>query len=540
MYRALLVCNSVYPLEPVELPRLLGPVRDGLAMWSALTDTEIGLFRSEDVEVLFECDKDEILRAANRFFVRCDPDDVLLFYYSGHGKRSKSNLHLCARDTTVELLLASSVSGQELSGYMESSPAQSVIVILDCCHAGAFKGVPPALSPEPLAGKGRFVVTASGATQQAVDASQASCPSPFTQALVEGLRHAEPRSAEGDMLLVDDLYDYALRALAEGVPQPQRRVRGAGDAIIAKRPPRPVTNRQDGVVEGRPKDEDRGLSEVVGLRVSLSTWFKGRGFAGHTEADMSLGDRLPWRVFLLASGLVGLFSYIAWDAWLDSFAYGYSEYSPGVELFFQCCGFLAALCAVAGIAEAVAGDTSWLRRGARRIRFGTGLAFGGMWLASVVSVGLNSSEQALLQCSIAFVFLAAVLERAHDSLYLAGTLLSFAGVFVPADNLGYDGFDLTVLFQALITVVMMTCWYFGATDRQFAIVASLNMVPVAVTFLVHGTVPGVSLYGTAMALLSAVLGDGTRPAEGSASLGYRALTAASGALGRPTPVRTRR
>jgi hypothetical protein len=133
MYRALLICNSVYPSEPVQLPKLLGPVRDGLTMWSALTDTEKGgLFEPENVEVLFECDKDEILKTANRFFQDCDPDDVLLFYYSGHGKPGRSNLHLCARDTTINLLPSSSVSGNELKGYMETSPAQIVIVILDC------------------------------------------------------------------------------------------------------------------------------------------------------------------------------------------------------------------------------------------------------------------------------------------------------------------------------------------------------------------------------------------------------------------------
>lgn len=510
MYRALLICNSVYPFEPVKLPRLLGPVRDGLAMWSALTDTDKGgLFSPENVEVLFECDKDEILKTANRFFQVCDPDDVLLFYYSGHGKTSRSNLHLCARDTTIELLPSSSVSGNELKSYMETSPSQNVIVILDCCHSGAFKGDPPKVSPGPLAGKGRFVVTASSASQRAADASEAGHPSPFTRALVEGLRHAEPRSVEEGTLVVEDVYNYALRTLPKDLPRPLRRVNGVGDAVIAKRPERSPQETAPRAVPHQPDPPAGPFAE----------WLRRRGFAGPGLAEPSLGNRLSWRMFLLAAGLVGLFTCLSWQTWSSKQAYGYYDWSPETEFFFLCCGALAALSVLACVLEwLVPRASTW----AQRLRRATGVAFGALWFESVTRIGMNYEEQALLQSSIMFFCIAALLDRLHDSLFFAGALVSFAGVIVPAENLGYGDFDMNVLFQALSSTAMLVLWYFGATDRHFAGMAAVSLAPGGAAFLIHGTAPGVSLLGSSLALLSAVLGDGARPAEGSRSLVLRA------------------
>lgn len=514
MYRALLICNSVFPLEPVQLPRLSGPVRDGLAMWSTLTDPETGLFLPENVEVHFESEKADILEAAEKFFRHSDPDDVLLFYYSGHGKRHRSNLYLCARNTTVDLLFSSSIPGAELRSIMEATPARSVIVILDCCHSGAFKGDPPRIPPEPLSGKGRYVMTASGAAEPAIDAEPGS-PSPFTRALVEGLRRAEPGSRNPEFLVVQDVYDYAYRAIPDGVPKPQRKVDGAGDTAIAARPAAPVEDLAE--VSSRAPVENAGNKGTAELPSAspVSLRLQGLGFAGDRMAQQSLGDRLSWRVFLLVSFSIGFFCVLSWEKSRDLYVW-----SDGVDVFFVTCLLLAMLSVIFCVIEAAADGDSRVGRVMRAARVGTGLAFGALWLESVVDLGLDYAEQALLQTSIGFYFLAAVLTRFRDSLFLAATLVSFAGVFAPGENLGYDvdGFDMILLLQALISLAMAAFWYLGGTERHFATLAACGLAPVFVSFVVHGVVPGVSLYGTALALLSALLGDGTRPAEGSRSM----------------------
>lgn len=536
MYRALLICNSVYPLAPSHLPQLLGPVQDGLALWSALTDSERGgLFAPENVEVLFEREKDEVLRTANRFFQECEPDDVLLFYYSGHGKPGRSNLHLCARDTDLVLLASTSVSGNELKSYMETSYAQSIIVILDCCHAGAFKGDPPQISPAPLAGKGRFVMTASGAAQRAADAESAGSPSPFTHALVEALRNAEPRHSGEVTLSVDDVYDYAVKALPKELPSPQRRVNGAGDATIAKRFGRSRQSEEAAAAPGVAPPQAGPWEQAA--PAGPPAWLRGMGFAGAgaRRTDPSVGDLAAWRVFLLSSGLLGLISFYAWRAWMDQVAKGFSAaYSRDTELFFLLCGILAAVSALSCLAGPLTPpDSNWSRR-ARNLRFLNGLALGVLWFYSVVQLGLNSPEQGLLQSSMMFLCIAALSEKRHDSPLLAGAVVAFAGVVVPDENGGYYEFDVIPVFLAIICAALVVMWFFGAPEQFFVGAATAGLASVGTTYLIHGFLPSVSLYGTALVLLSAAFGHGVRPAEGSASLVQRRWRAVQEGIERQT------
>ena len=138
MYKSLLLCSSVFPDDPAALPRLRGPVRDGLLLWAALVDPARGCFRQDDVEVIFEGSRKDVADAAERFFGEASPQDVLLFYYSGHGRRSSNELMLCCRDTVTSRPIATGLMSDALNKMIERSSARAVIVILDCCYSDVF------------------------------------------------------------------------------------------------------------------------------------------------------------------------------------------------------------------------------------------------------------------------------------------------------------------------------------------------------------------------------------------------------------------
>lgn len=232
MYRALLVCNSLYEADP-KLPALHGPRTDGRRLGAALTDTGCGMFPDEQVTVLFDGSRSEIAETTNRFFSEAQPDDTLLFYFSGHGRSRGQKLYLCARDTVTDLLPGTAISNDTLSDIVGDSVARAKVLVLDCCHSGAFKG--PVAVEGLLAGKGRFVLTATAASEPAADADGEDQPSPFTQALVDGLLEgAEDRDGDG---LVDlaDLYEHLQRAL-RGRSEPRHRFDGYANVPIARRP----------------------------------------------------------------------------------------------------------------------------------------------------------------------------------------------------------------------------------------------------------------------------------------------------------------
>ena len=89
-------------------------------------------------------------------------DDILLFYFSGHGMNDGKDHCLVLSDVTI--------STQEVIKYLEAVPAKSKVIFLDCCHAGNFEVDGTAVfdvnaAVEDFAGKG-YAVFASSRTLQ--------------------------------------------------------------------------------------------------------------------------------------------------------------------------------------------------------------------------------------------------------------------------------------------------------------------------------------------------------------------------------------
>ena len=234
-YRALLIGNSTYPADEHNLQTLKGPVKDIAALNRALADSSTGLFDDADVTLLPEATSTRAIRALGRFFGTATRDDVLLVYFSGHGKLDQSGrLHLCMQDSDSTDLLSTAVSSARISEFVDASRARNVVIVLDCCYAGAFRG---AELGQAMAGPGRYVLTSCRGTQLANDATVENGTSYFTQHMVDGLLGAAADQDGDGYVTFSDLYAYVDRRLREAGKQiPQRRVDGDGDLPLAKRP----------------------------------------------------------------------------------------------------------------------------------------------------------------------------------------------------------------------------------------------------------------------------------------------------------------
>ena len=237
-YRALLIGNSSYPADEHNLQTLKGPVKDIAVLNRALIDPGTGLFADADVTLLPEATSTRAIRALGRFFGTADRDDLLLVYFSGHGKLDPTGrLHLCMQDTDSTDLLSTALSSARINEFAEASRARNVVIVLDCCYAGAFRGGDLG---ETVAGPGRYVLTSCRGTQLANDATVENGTSFFTQHLVDGLLHAAADHDGDGYITFSDLYAYVDRRLREAGKQiPQRRVTGDGDVRLAKREPAP-------------------------------------------------------------------------------------------------------------------------------------------------------------------------------------------------------------------------------------------------------------------------------------------------------------
>jgi tetratricopeptide (TPR) repeat protein len=241
VYRALIVCNSRFPEDAGALGELHGPKRDSVLLRDALTDHIVGMFEKDDVLVLNEEGSPEVTRAIDDFFSSAEPDDTLLFYYSGHGRTINQQLYLCARNTLTERLRSTAIPEATLDGIVSNSFAQVKILILDCCHSGMLKG---SNIIEGLSGTGRYVIAATSAIERASDASLRGMPSPFTRVLVDALlSKATDRDGDG-FINLDDVYSYLETARFEG-PRPHRIFDGSGSIPIGRRTIDTVSVRSD-------------------------------------------------------------------------------------------------------------------------------------------------------------------------------------------------------------------------------------------------------------------------------------------------------
>jgi len=232
-YRALLIGNSTYPADEHNLQTLKGPVKDIAALNRALIDPQTGLFADVDVTLLPEATSGRVIKTMGRFFGTAARDDVLLAYFSGHGKLDQSGrLHLCMQDTESTDLLSTAVSSARINEFADACRARTVVIVLDCCHAGAFRG---GELGDAVAGPGRYVLTSCRSTQLANDATVENGTSYFTQHLVDGLLGAAADQDRDGWVTFSDLYAYVNRRLREAGKQiPQQRVSGDGDVRLAR------------------------------------------------------------------------------------------------------------------------------------------------------------------------------------------------------------------------------------------------------------------------------------------------------------------
>ena len=233
-YRALLIGNSRFPDDRQNLQPLEGPVNDVALLRDALADPQVGLFDPQRVRILPERTSQEILMEVEQFFESVTRAEHLLFYYSGHGLLSVQNkLFLCARDTRTDRLQSTAVSSDVINAVIDASGATTTIIILDCCHSGAFKG---GSLPDTLKGSGRFLLTSCRTGELANDANEINHASVFTHHLIEGLRGGARDHNGNGYIDLNEIYDYVHgRLSALGKQIPQRRFSGGGDVEIARR-----------------------------------------------------------------------------------------------------------------------------------------------------------------------------------------------------------------------------------------------------------------------------------------------------------------
>jgi uncharacterized caspase-like protein len=228
--RSALILAS-YDYEDPGLRMLRAPARDAEALARVLQDPEIGNF---EVRTVLNQPAHVVSLAVEEFFADRKPDDLLVLHFSGHGLKDDSGeLYFAAADTRLLRLESTSVSAAFVNRQMSRSRSRRVVLLLDCCYAGAFeRGMVPKADEavhvdEQFGGRGRAVVTASGAMEFAFENAELTFsselrPSVFTRAVVDGLETGDADRDQDGYVDLDELYDYVYDRVRDATPTRRR------------------------------------------------------------------------------------------------------------------------------------------------------------------------------------------------------------------------------------------------------------------------------------------------------------------------------
>jgi hypothetical protein len=224
---AIIIGNSRY--DDASLGRLKAPDIDVHELEAVLKAPEVGQF--DDVVTLLNQDCASVRKAIARFYDQRQRDDLLLLYFSGHGvKDDQGHLYLALRDTESGLLAGSAIETAFITGRMDRSFSKRQVLVLDCCHSGAFAHGAKAAQGVSVGtaeafegtGLGRVVLTATDSTQYAWEGDQVigdAQNSLFTHFLIKGLKTGAADKDDDGVVTVDELYDYVREQVLTTTPR---------------------------------------------------------------------------------------------------------------------------------------------------------------------------------------------------------------------------------------------------------------------------------------------------------------------------------
>ncbi len=244
---ALIIGNSKY--DDLTLRQLHAPDADVQVLAEVLRDPAIGGF---SVQTLVNESSQVASQEIEAFFADRKTDDLLLFYFSGHGVKDESGqLYFAVSSTRTKLLRSTAIPAQLVNEVMRLSRSRQQVLLLDCCYSGAFakgmiaKGEAGIGTRERFEGRGRVILTASDAMQYAFEGDRVegqATQSVFTRVLVDGMTTGEADLDRDGLIAFDELAEYVCERVRneDRAQTPQRWALGVDGKIFIARNPKPI------------------------------------------------------------------------------------------------------------------------------------------------------------------------------------------------------------------------------------------------------------------------------------------------------------
>jgi tetratricopeptide (TPR) repeat protein len=200
--------------------------RDVEALAEVLLNPDLGGF--DDVKRLLNPGKMQMEQEIDDWFHSRNPEDLALFFFSGHGfKDERRDLYFASGEAKIiggRLKPYTATTARFVHDRILDCRAKQKIIILDCCFSGAFGNIVPR-SDDPvdlksqLGSEGTVVLASTTATQYSFEeGGKGDDLSFYTRYLVEGIKGGAADENGDGIISVEELHEYAARKVKENCP----------------------------------------------------------------------------------------------------------------------------------------------------------------------------------------------------------------------------------------------------------------------------------------------------------------------------------
>lgn len=177
---------------------------DAYRVYAYLKSCEGGSVPDENIAVLVDeaATKNNIINTMNDIFSKASPDDMLLFYFSGHGAESA----FCPINTTDQY--SSLLMHSDIKSVFKKYPSKYKICLADACFSGSiFQGMPASTTPTSTSSDANVVIIMSSKLTETSQENVKIRQGAFTYYLLKGLKGSADRDND-KVITLQELFPY--------------------------------------------------------------------------------------------------------------------------------------------------------------------------------------------------------------------------------------------------------------------------------------------------------------------------------------------
>jgi uncharacterized caspase-like protein len=199
---------GVNDYQDARIPPLRFAEQDARSVYGFFTTSNRSPTSADRVQILLGKDASRVavLKALRDHLARnaIHPDDMVVFYFAGHGFADSRDTYLASADTQLDSLGETGLSSATLRDYWSQIHAGRKVLITDACHSGALQnfrgigGVSLALeSPDSKAAPASTLTIAATGPNELSSEDRNLGQGVFTIALLNGLRGEADADGDG-------------------------------------------------------------------------------------------------------------------------------------------------------------------------------------------------------------------------------------------------------------------------------------------------------------------------------------------------------